>query len=288
MNNKHSVCYLDGIFLPLVDASVSVLDRGFIFGDGVYEVIPVFSGHTFRLNEHLQRLANSLQAVHIKNPQSLQGWTDLIHQLIRKNEAGHQSIYLQVTRGVAPRDHTFPEEIKPTVFIMCNPLPDTNTVKPVSAIVLEDPRWDSCHIKATSLLPNVLLRQQARVMGAYEAILIRAGRLTEGAASNVFVVSDGVVRTPPKSQELLPGITRDLVVDLLHKHEIPCEEVKISEPELRDADEIWLTSSTKEIVPVTQLDGKPVGTGEPGAVWQRTVAIYQAFKDTFTGADAVA
>lgn len=286
--NNNSVCYLNGKFLPLANASVPVLDRGFIFGDGVYEVIPVFSGHTFRLTEHLQRLANSLQAVHIKNPHSLQGWSDLIHQLISKNEAGHQSIYLQVTRGVAPRDHSFPDEIKPTVFIMSNSLPDTSLVRPVSAIVLEDPRWNSCHIKATSLLPNVLLRQQARVMGAYEAILVRAGKLTEGAASNVFVVSDGVIRTPPKSQELLPGITRDLVVELLHEHQIPCQEVKITESELRDADEIWLTSSTKEIVPVTQLDDQPVGSGEPGAMWFRIVAIYQAFKDTFTGADAVA
>ncbi len=283
---QSSICYLNGDFLPLEEARVSVLDRGFIFGDGIYEMIPAFSGHAFRLQEHLQRLQNSLDAVHIRNPHSLEEWSQLIHAVIEKNRTGHQAIYLQVTRGVAHRDHAFPDVSEPTVFIMSNPLPVSREVKPVSATILEDPRWNNCDIKAISLLPNVLLRQKARERGAYEAILIRDGLLTEGAASNVFIVRDGIVRTSPKDSRILPGITRDLIVELLHKHEIPCEEREITEADVRAADEIWLTSSTREIVPVTQLDGVSVGTGEPGPVWRQTVELYQSFKDTFTGAEA--
>ncbi len=283
-----SICYLNGEFQPLAKAVVPVLDRGFIFGDGIYEMIPVFSGHAFRLIEHLQRLANSLKAIYISNPNTINEWTNLIDTMIKKNGAGHQAIYLQITRGVAVRDHAFPEKSEPTVFIMSNPLPESQKAHPVSAIVLQDPRWNSCDIKAISLLPNVLLRQQAREMGAYEAILIRDGQLTEGAASNVFVIKDGVIKTPPKGPRLLPGITRDLVVELLQKESRPCEETQITEVELRNADELWVSSSTKEILPVTQLDGKPVGTGEPGLIWQSTVDLYQSFKDSFTGTDAAA
>lgn len=278
-----TICYLNDEFLPLAEASVSVLDRGFIFGDGVYEMIPVFSGHAFRLEEHLQRLINSLAEVHISNPHTQQEWTDLINKLVLKNTALHQGIYLQITRGVARRDHAFPDDSEPTVFLMSSALPDTCSASPVTAAVIEDPRWNNCHIKAISLLPNVLLRQQAREKGAYEAILIKGGLLTEGAASNVFIVKDGVVKTPPKGTDLLPGITRDLVVELLHAHQIPCEETQITEAELRAADEIWLTSSTKEILPVIQLDKKDVGTGEPGEIWQQAVVNYQNFKDSFTG-----
>ena len=171
---------------------------------------------------------------------------------------------------------------------MSNPLPETKKAAPVSATVLQDLRWNNCDIKAISLLPNVLLRHQAREKGAYEAILIRDGFLTEGAASNVFIVTDGVVKTPPKGPKLLPGITRDLVVELLLKNNIACEETEISESELRETDEIWLTSSTKEILPVTQLDNKSVGEGEPGTIWHTAVELYQSFKDTFTGTEAVA
>jgi len=279
-----SICYLNGEFLPLLEANVSVLDRGFIFGDGIYEMIPSFAGHTFRLKEHLQRLINSLDAVHINNPHSLSEWSDLIKELVDKNDANHQAIYLQITRGVAHRDHAFPEESEPTIFIMSNPLPESQKAKPVSAAVIPDPRWNSCDIKAISLLPNVLLRHQAREKGAYEAILIRDGYLTEGAASNVFIAKDGVVKTPPKGPKLLPGITRNLLVELLQKNDIPCEETEITESEVRNADEIWLTSSTKEIVPVIELDNKKVGDGEAGEIWHRSVDLYQSFKDTFTGA----
>lgn len=281
-----SICFLNGEFLPLEEAKVSVLDRGFIFGDGIYEVIPVFNGHAFRLDEHLQRLLNSLKATHIKNPLSQSDWTNLINNMIKKNGLGHQAIYLQMTRGVAHRDHAFPDDAEPTIFIMSNRLPETQTAHPVSAITLQDPRWNNCDIKATSLLPNVLLRQQAREQGAYEAILIRDGFITEGAASNVFVIKDGVIKTPPKGSKILPGVTRGLVLELLSKNALSCEEVEISEAELHAADEIWVTSSTKEIVPVTKLDGKPVGAGEVGALWNKSTELYQAFKDTFTGTEA--
>ncbi len=281
---QDSICYLNGEFLPLEEAKVPVLDRGFIFGDGIYEMIPSFSGHTFRLKEHLQRLISSLEAIHITNPHSLLEWSGLIKELVEKNHAKHQAIYLQITRGVAHRDHAFPQESDPTIFIMSNALPESQKANPVTAAVIPDPRWNSCDIKAISLLPNVLLRHQAREKGAYEAILIRDGFLTEGAASNVFIVKDGVVKTPPKGSKLLPGITRNLLIELLQKNNILCEETEITESEVRNADEIWLTSSTKEIVPVIELDNRKVGDGEVGEVWHRSVDLYQSFKDTFTGA----
>ena len=190
-------------------------------------------------------------------------------------------IYLQISRGVAFRDHAFPEETEPTVFMMSNSLPESTSATAVAAVVLEDTRWNNCDIKAISLLPNVLLRQQAKEKGAYEAILVRDGELTEGAASNVFIVSNGIVKTPEKGPTLLPGITRDLVVELLHKNNIPCEETSVSEIELRQADEIWLTSSSKEILPVTVLNGEPVGTGEPGQVWRLSVDLYHSFQEQF-------
>lgn len=285
MQNAQNICYLNGQFLPLDDARVPVLDRGFIFGDGVYEVIPVFNGISFRLDEHLERLGNSLTAVHIENPYNHDEWRDLITRLIKENGAHHQSIYLQLTRGVAARDHAFPHEVTPTVFMMSTPLPISTQAQPVSAVVLNDPRWINCDIKAISLLPNVLLRQEARLRGAYEAILLRDDFLTEGAASNVFIVKEGIVKTPPKSSHLLPGITRDLVVELLRKNDRAVEEVAIHKEELLSADEIWLTSSTKEILPVDRLDEKAVGNGKPGPVWQDTVALYQDFKESFHASD---
>ena len=284
--SESSVCYLNGEFLPLAEAKVPVLDRGFIFGDGIYEVIPVFNGHGFRLDEHLERLNNSLLATHIENPHSMADWTKLINELIIKNNAGHQAIYLQITRGVAQRDHAFPEDAEPTVFLMSNPLPETQNTPAVSAITLPDPRWHNCDIKAISLLPNVLLRQQAREQGANEAILIRDGSVTEGAASNVFVVKDGLIKTTPKGSKILPGVTRSLLLELFETHAVSYAELEITEAELHAADEIWLTSSTKEVVPVTQLDGKPVGNGEVGDMWKKSTQLYQAFKDTFSGSEA--
>lgn len=283
MHTPQEIVYLNGSFLPVHEASISVMDRGFLFGDGVYEVIPVYGARAFRLEHHLQRLDLSLQGIRIANPLSHVQWTDILTALIRHNGGGDQSLYLQVTRGVAPkRDHAFPRDVQPTVFAMSTPLGEPGTVqRGVSAITVDDIRWKHCNIKAITLLPNVLMRQQALDAGAAEAILLRDGYATEGAASNLFIVRDGEVITPPKSNLLLPGITRDLAVELCHAHAIPCREAEISEVELRSADELWVTSSTREVVAVTQLDGTPVGGGRPGPLWQRISALYATYKQDF-------
>ena len=275
------IVYLNGDYLPIGEAKVSVLDRGFVFGDGVYEVIPVYHKQPFRLAQHLVRLQNSLDAVRIKNPCSNQQWEEILRNLISKNNFADQSIYLQVTRGVAKRDHFFPKDVQPTVFVMTNPLAavDRDTaLRGIAAITLDDIRWQYCNIKAITLLPNVLLRQQAADNGAYEAILIRNGNVTEGAASNIFIVSNQVIKTPPKSPLLLPGITRDLVVELAQLNQLACQEVSFSETELFNADEIWLTSSTREIFPVVTLNGKPVQTGKAGPLTSKMYDIYQEYK----------
>jgi len=278
-----SIVFLNGEFEDAEQAKVSVFDRGFLLGDGVYEVIPAYSGALFRFEEHLTRLQQSLDAIHLKNPYSITQWRTILHDLVQKNNHIDSSVYLQVTRGVAVRDHAFPSDVQPTVFAMVNkitPLSAEYYENGVSAITLEDNRWSRCDIKAISLLPNVLLRQQAVDQGVIEAILIRQGFVTEGAASNAFAVINGVVTTPPKSQHLLPGITRDLVVAMAQQHGIPSAEKEISLAQLQSADEVWLTSSTKEILPVTQLDEKPVGSGKPGDVWKRMSKIYGHFKKT--------
>ena len=276
-----STVYLNGDFLPEEDACVSVLDRGFIFGDGVYEVIPAYGRRPFRLQGHMERLQNSLDGVRIGNPHTQDEWQYLIQKVIDANEGEDQSVYLQITRGAAKRDHAFPSDVKPTVLIMSNPLSGANAQilkSGVAAITTEDIRWIYCHIKAICLLPNVLLRQKAIDAQSAEAILIRDGLATEGAASNLFVVHEGIIRTPPKGPLLLPGITRDLVIELAAENHIPYEEANILEADLTRADEIWLTSSTKEILAVTQLDGKPVGNGKPGAMWERMYGLYQQYK----------
>lgn len=275
--------YLNGVYLPLDEAKVSVLDRGFIFGDGVYEVIPAYGGKTLRFEHHMQRLQNSLDAVRIVNPLSNDQWKNIITKLLSEKGKQDQYIYLHITRGVASRDHRFPEETNPTVFVMSNIL---NSAAPellktgVHAVTLDDIRWQYCNIKAIALLPNILLRQQAVDKGAVEAILIREGNITEGAASNVFIVNNGIIKTPPKDQKLLPGITRDLVVELANTHKIAIEEVAISEQEFQAADEIWLTSSTKEILAVTKINDQVVGNGKPGAVWKDMYKKYQDYKET--------
>ncbi len=275
--------FLNGKFLPESQAHVSVLDRGFIFGDGIYEVIPVYGGKLFRFTEHLSRLQNSLDAIRITNPLSSAEWEKMLTELIHLNNDGDQSLYLQITRGSAKRDHAIPENPTPTVFAMCNelkPLAAEIISEGVAAITIDDIRWSRCHIKATSLLPNILLRQEALDQGAAEAILIRDGQATEGAASNLFAVIDGIITTPPKGPMLLPGITRDLVLELAKNNGLSCQEKTISLAELQQADEIWLTSSTKEILSVTQLDGQPIKNGKPGPLYQRLLTLYQDYKQT--------
>jgi D-alanine transaminase len=273
--------YLNGVFLPLEDANVSVLDRGFLFGDGVYEVIPVYGGRLFRLEHHLKRLGNSLHGIRIPNPLTDEGWQMVLERLVAENGDADQSVYLKVTRGTdRKRDHAFPVDITPTVFAMCSPMPgarDIDTETGISAITLPDIRWKLCSIKAITLLPNVLLRQQAIDAGSAEAILINDGYAVEGAASNLFIVRDGVVITPPNSDALLPGITRDLVLELAADNAIPFREADVRETELRAADEVWLTSSTREISPVVTLDGQQVGSGKPGPVWERMIRLYQDY-----------
>ncbi len=277
-----STAYLNGTFLPLDQAQVSVMDRGFLFGDGVYEVIPVYNGRLFRLAQHLKRLQNSLDGVRIGNPMTENEWTEVLTGLVARNTGSEQAVYLQVTRGVAAkRDHAFPVASRPTVFAMSTPAPavqDSADEAGIKAITLPDIRWQQCDIKAITLLPNVLLRQQAIDASTAEAILIKNGHATEGAASNVFIVHNGVLVTTPKGPSLLPGITRELVLELASANGIPFREAGITEQALEQAEEIWVTSSTREISPVTHLNDKSVGDGQPGPLWQRMIRLYQDYK----------
>jgi D-alanine transaminase len=272
------IVYLNGEFLPLAEAKVSVLDRGFLFGDGVYEVIPVYGGKPFRLTEHLDRLNDSLRGIRMMSPLYPAEWEALFHRLIEGEY--DQSIYLQITRGApSKRDHAFPQEpVPPTVFAMCTPIAPI-PAEGVCAVTVPDIRWQWCHIKAITLLANVLLRQQAVDQGCAEAILVRDGYAIEGAASNLFAVVDGVLLTPPKGNDILPGITRDLVVELARAHGVALQERKIALDELKRASEVWVTSSTREVLPIVELDGVKVGGGVPGPVWSRMNALYQARKE---------
>ena len=280
--------YLNGQYLPIEEAKISVLDRGFIFGDGVYEVIPVYSRKAFRLEEHLRRLQHSLDGIRLDNPHSDSEWTAIINELIARNPGEDQYLYLHITRGVARRDHAFPKPpVTPTVFMMSSPLPTPPAEllqSGIACITAQDNRWLRCDIKAIALLPNVLLRQMAVDAGCAETILIRAEAmaggefLTEGAASNIFVVKNGTLLAPPKDNLMLPGITYDVVLELAAANAIPHEVRRIAAAEVFAADELLLTSSTKEVLAITQLDGKPVGTGKPGAMFAKLHKLYQDFK----------
>jgi len=273
--------FLNGKFLPGDQAKVSVFDRGFLLGDGVYEVIPAYSGALFRLDEHLSRLQSSLDEIKLTNPLNNEEWITMLNRLVAKNYATELSIYLQVTRGIAVRDHAFPVDTVPTIFAMANPIKPMDASyyqKGVSAIMVEDNRWARCNIKAISLLPNVLLRQQAVDQDVFEAILHRRGHVTEGAACNVFAVFNDEIVTPPKSPELLPGITRDLILELAQDNGFKFSESEITLEEFKLANEIWLSSSTKEILPVTMLDDVRVGDGQPGKVWSEMNVAYKNYK----------
>lgn len=273
--------YLNGQFMPLAEAKVPVLDRGFVFGDGVYELVPVYSRKPFRLDEHLRRLQGSLDGIRLANPHGMAVWRELIVRLIELQDFADQSVYIQITRGVAPRDHAFPMGVAPTVFMFAQPLLTASAEQKaagVCAVSAVDNRWQRCDIKAISLLANILLRQQAVDAGCAETVLLRDGFLTEGAASNIFVVKHGVLLAPPPSHLMLTGITYDVVLELADAHGIPTELRAISEAELRAADELWMTSSTKEIMPIVTLDGIPVGAGEPGPLARQMDALYQTFK----------
>lgn len=275
--------YLNGEYMPIEEARISVLDRGFIFGDGVYEVIPVYSRKAFRLAEHFRRLQYSLDGIKLANPHSNGEWTDITNELIARNSGDDQYLYLHITRGVAKRDHAFPNPpVRPTVFMMSNPLsvpPESLLQSGVGAVTAQDNRWLRCDIKSIALLPNVLLRQMAVEAGCAETILIRDDSfMTEGAASNIFVVSNGRLLAPPKDNLMLPGITYDVILEIAAANSIPFEVRKIAVGEVFAADELLLTSSTKEVLAITQLDGKPVGNGKPGAMFSRLHKLYQDFK----------
>lgn len=278
--------YLNGAFLPLAEAKISVLDRGFVFGDGVYELVPVYSKKPFRLDAHLRRLQASLDGIRLANPHGPDAWRELILRLIGQQDFADQSVYIQVTRGTPVegqplRDHAFPWDAAPTVFMFAQPLVTASPEQKAAgacAVTAVDNRWQRCNIKAISLLANILLRQQAVDAGCAETVLLRDGFLTEGAASNIFAVKNGVLLAPPPSHLMLTGITYDVVLELAASHGIPHEVRAISEAEVRSADELWMTSSTREIMAIVKLDGVAVGAGGPGPLAQRMDGLYQTFK----------
>ena len=275
--------YLNGKYLPAAEASISIFDRGFIFGDGVYEVIPVYGGRLFRLQQHLDRLRYSLGEIRLPVSFSDREITQMFERLL-KNRSDDASIYLQVTRGSAPRNHAFPDQMTPTVLAYAQDLvyPDqAHREAGVSAVSFPDQRWERCDIKSVSLLANVLARQFAHEHDAAEAVLFRDGMLTEGAASTLFVVHDGQLLTTASGHSILPGITRELVLELACNHGLQCQQTDITEQQVKQADELWLSSSTKEVLPIVKLDGKPVGDGKPGPHYHQIIRLYDEFKDKF-------
>jgi D-alanine transaminase len=276
-----SKVFLNGEFLAPEEAKVPVLDRGFIFGDGVYEVVPVYSRVPFRLDEHLARLERSLGETRIRNPYSRAQWRDLIYRLVDLQAFEDQAVYFQVTRGVARRDHAFPKGVEPTVFMMSNPLvnpPREQVEKGGAAVSAQDNRWLRCDIKSISLIGNCLLRQLSAEQGLTETILFRDGKLTEASACNVFVVKRGAILSPPKGNLILPGITYDVVTELARANGMPLEFRDVTEAEVRAADEVWVSSSSKEVFPIVELDGRKIGDGKPGPVFRRMYQLYQEFK----------
>ena len=281
------ICYLNGEFLPLEAARISPFDRGFLFGDGAYEVMPVYRGRPFRAAAHCARLTRSLAAIRMEDPHTAAEWRALFAALIERNGGGDQSLYWQVTRGAERgRNHAPLPKLKRTVFLFSAPLVlPTAAVRErgVACISAEDTRWARCDIKSTALLANVLLRELSVEANAAETILLRNGHLTEGSSSAVHVVQAGQLRTPQHSPEILPGTTRSVVEELAARAGVVHRAGPVSEAELRGADEIWLSSAAREILPVAVLDGAPVGSGQPGPVWRRLYAELQLYKGELAG-----
>ena len=284
-----TLCYLNGEYTALQDAKISVLDRGFIFGDGVYEVLPVYAGQPFRFAQHMARLDRSLAELRIANPLTHAAWRDVAMKLLNDyaSESGtpdaapDQLIYIQVTRGVAPRDHVMTTGVAPTVFVMTNlmkPVPAAQRAAGVACVTADDFRWEKAHIKSTSLLGAVFSRQISADAGALETVMFRDGNLSEAAASNVWVVKDGCVLGTPKDHLVLEGIRYGLIDELCRAAGLRFELRRISRAEVFAADELLLSSATKEILPITRLDGLPVGTGLPGPVYDKLYAGYQRAK----------
>jgi D-alanine transaminase len=276
-----SLVYLNGAIGPLSEAKVSVMDRGFIFGDGIYEVIPVYGRKMFRSDQHITRLFRSLAAIGIPNPHTKEEWLALITPVMDAHAADDQMVYLQVTRGVAKRAHAFPSEVVPTVFIMTNPIvlpSDAVRAKGVKCVSMEDQRWLHCDIKSTSLLGNVLAAQNAVENSAMESVQFRDGYLTEAAASNVWIVKDGVLMAPPKDNLILEGIRYSLIEELCAAEKLTFKACRILRADVFDADEVLLSSATKEVLAVVQLDEQTIGKGIPGPIYKRLYKAYQAAK----------
>ncbi len=277
--------FLNGHTMPLAEAHISPLDRGFIFGDGVYEVIPFYDGKALRLAEHLQRLQRSLDELEIVNPYSMAEWEAHIGDLVTRNNGGNIGVYIQITRGVAKRDFAPPKGLTQTVFMMANALATPKREvyeKGISCVSLDDNRWLRCHIKATALLGAVMLKHASNQDGADEALLFRDGYLTESSASNIAAVKNGVILCPPLDNLILPGITYELMIELAQKAGMPLQIRRVSRREVNTADELWIMSSTKEVVPITTLDNKPVGhgllSGKPGPIFTKMYALFQEYK----------
>ena len=275
--------YLNGQFLPIEEAKISPLDRGFIFGDGVYEVIPFYAGCGLRMREHLKRLQRSLDELEIANPYPIAQWESSIATLIEKNGGGNVGVYIQVTRGVAKRDFPPPMGLTQTVFMMVNPLA---TPKPeiyangISCVSLDDSRWLKCQIKSVALIGAVMLKHESNQAGADEAVLFRDGYLTESSASNIAAVKNGVILCPPMDNLILPGITYELMIELARKNNMPLDIRRVSRKEVIKADELWIMSSTKEVVPIVRLDDKPIGAGKPGPIFKKMFQLFQDYKRT--------
>jgi D-alanine transaminase len=281
------ICFLNGEFLPLAEARIPVLDRGFIFGDGIYDVVPVYGRKLFRLDEHLARLNRSMDKIRIPRPATDDEWLARCRHLVASRPEEDQVVYIQVSRGVAPRDHVMPAHPVPTVFMMSNPLKPASTEQRhhgVACVTARDFRWERGDIKSTSLLGNVLARQLSADHGAVETIMFRDGYLTEASASNVWIAHEGALLGPPKSDHVLEGIRVELLRELCQDAGIAYNLRPVTEADVRAADEVMLSSATKEILPVTRIDGEEVGhgalRGKPGPVYARLYEAYQRAKLT--------
>lgn len=269
--------FLNGAFMPLGEVKVSIEDRGFQFGDGVYEVVRTYGGVPFQLEAHLDRLERSAQAIHLSMPGRSTGWKDWVLEGIKRSGYSECKVYIQVTRGVAPRDHLFPNRAASTIVISIREMPALDPMlrrTGVVVVTMEDLRWGRCDIKSINLLPNVLARQRASEAGAFEAILVRQGMVTEGSVSNVMIVQEGRLVTPPEGTHILSGVTRRLVVDLARKGGISVEERNIGLEEFRRAEEVFLTGTTVEVLPVVRIDDAPVGSAHPGPLTERVSSLF--------------
>ncbi len=290
MAHPHPTCYLNGEYLPLADARISPLDRGFLFADGVYEVVPVHRGRPFRLREHLRRLDDSLRGIRLRNPHSYAEWHTILQRLQAEAGAAEMLLYLQVTRGTEfGRNHLFPADVPPTVFAFASPYPQPSAAlldAGLSAVTLEDIRWDRCDIKSVALLGNVLLRQEAADRGADEALLVRDGLLLEGSSSSVFLCIGGKLVTPPNSHRILPGTSRDAVLELAEGW-LPHEVVALEAREIESCEEVWIASAGRGVLPVTRVDGEPIGTGRPGPLWSEMYERLQHHLDAIAPTPAL-